>query len=239
MGDYIYIPVMTELTGAAVDPSSDGVLTNLNTSVTTSNTAITVDVWWEVPVSMDDSVKRQTQVSGLLEKLADNAAYAWKKKLDGDTCALFSSLTSTWRGSDGQTFTDDLLLSIMEGLDEADIPADRSCVGDPSMVADMRKIDKFMTFDYSTNPLRIAGYRGRIDAYDLPVFVTNNLTAATTGNYGAVLHREAIGLAVQSPMDVETWREPRRHADVINTSGFYGVDVIRATFGAYFYTRKS
>mgnify|MGYP001590740999 FL=1 len=127
----------------------------------------------------------------------------------------------------------------MEGLDEADIPEERALVGDPSLIADCRKIDKFMTFDYSTNPLRTAGYRGRIDAYDLPVFYTNNLTAATTGNYGVLIHKDAIGVGVQSPMDVEAWREPRRHADVINTSGFYGVDVLRATFGAYFYTRKS
>jgi len=87
--------------------------------------------------------------------------------------------------------------------------------------------------------LRVAGYRGRVDAYDLPVFVTNNLTAATTGNYGALQHKDAIGVGIQSPMDVESWREPRRHSDIINTSGFYGVDVLRSTFGAYFYTRKS
>lgn len=239
MGDYIYIPVFTELSGAAVDPSSDGVITNLKTTVFTSNTSITIDVWWEVPVAIDDSVKRQTQIPGLLEKLSQNAAYGWRKKLDSDTTALFSSLTSTWAGTDGQIFTDDLLIDIMEGLDEASIQPERSLVADPSVLADARKIDKFMTFDYSTSPLRMAGYRGRIDAYDLPVFITNNLTATTTGNYCAVLHKEAIGLAVQSPMDVETWREHRRHADVINTSGFYGVDVIRSTFGAYFYSRKS
>ena len=105
------------------------------------------------------------------------------------------------------------------------------------MIADMRKIDKFMTFDYSTNPLRMAGYRGMIDAYGLPVYMTNNLTATTTGNYGALIHKQAIGLAVQSPMDVERWREHKRHSWIINTSGFYGVDVIASTYGAYFYTR--
>ena len=128
----------------------------------------------------------------------------------------------------------------MEGLDEADIPESRAMVCDPSTIADMRKIDKFMTFDYTTSPLRLAGYRGRIDAYGLPVFMTNNLTAATTGNYGAILAKEAIGLIVQSPMDVEKWREPLRHSWIVNTSGFYGVDVLRASpSGAYFYTRKS
>uniref|UniRef100_A0A6M3KLD0 Putative capsid protein n=1 Tax=viral metagenome TaxID=1070528 RepID=A0A6M3KLD0_9ZZZZ len=239
MGDYIYIPLMLELTGAAVDPSGDSAITNLKTAITDTAVGITIDIWWEIPVAVDDSVARQTQVPGLLEKAANNAAYGWKKKLDGDTAALFSSLTSTWAGSDGQTFTDDLLLDIMEGLDEADIPTERALVCDPSTIADLRKIDKFMSFDYSTNPLRLAGYRGMIDPYGLPVYMTNNLTApASAGNYGAVLHKEAIGLAVQSPMDVEKWREPRRHSWIINTSGFFGVDVLRATFGAYFYTRK-
>ncbi len=239
MGDLITIPVMKELSGAQVDVSTDGVLSNVNATMTNSAVTITIDVWWEVPVQVDDSVARQTQVPGLLEKGADNAAYAWKKKLDGDTTALYSSLTNTWAGTDGQTFTDDLLLSIMEGLDEADISPERSIVGDPSMIADMRKIDKFMTFDYSTNPLRLAGFRGTIDAYGLPVFMTNNLTVASVGNYGAVIHKESIGLAVQSPMDVERWREPRRHSWIINTSGFYGVDMLRSEFGAFFYTRSS
>ena len=236
-GDYLYIPIFTELTGAAVDVTSEGVITNMNTDFTTTPTGITIDVWWEVPVQVDDSVTRQTQVPGLLEKAAENAGYTWKKKLDGDTTALFSSLTPTWAGTDGQTFTDDLLLDIMEGLDEADIPEARSLVCDPSTLTDMRKIDKFMSFDYSTNPLRKAGYRGMIDAYGLPVYMTNNLTDAGTGNYGAVLSKEAIGMIVQSPMDVEKWREPLRHSWIINTSGFYGVDVIRSTFGAFFYTR--
>lgn len=238
-GDKLYIPLMSEQTGAAVDVTTDGVFTNMNTDAFGTATSITVDVWWEVPVQVDDSVARQTQIPGLLEKKADDAAYAWRKKLDGDTAALFSSLTSNWAGNDGQTFSDDLLVELMEGLDEADIPPERAVVGDPSMIADMRKIDKFMTFDYSTSPLRMAGYRGRIDAYAMPVFSTNNLTAAATGNYAAILHKDAIGLGLQSPMDVERWREPRRHSWVINTSGFYGVDVLRSTFGAYFYTRKS
>ena len=238
-GDKLWITVGSEPTGSDADVTSDGVLTNMNTDFFGTAVSITIDAWKECPVQIDDSSRKQTQIPSLLEKKAKDAAYAWQKKIDSDVAALFSSLTSTWSGSDGQTFSDDILLDLMEGLDEADIPAERALTGDPSMIADMRKIDKFMTFDYSTNPLRVAGYRGRVDAYDLPVFVTNNLTAATTGNYGALQHKDAIGVGIQSPMDVESWREPRRHSDIINTSGFYGVDVLRSTFGAYFYTRKS
>jgi len=238
-GEKLWITVGSEPTVSDVDVTTDGVLTNMNTDFFETAVAITIDAWKECPVQIDDSSKKQTQIPSLLEKKAKDAAYAWQKKIDSDVAALFSSLTSTWAGSDGQTFSDDILLDLMEGLDEADIPAERALTGDPSMIADMRKIDKFMTFDYSTNPLRVAGYRGRVDAYDLPVFVTNNLTAATIGNYGALQHKDAIGVGIQSPMDVESWREPRRHSDIINTSGFYGVDVLRSSFGAYFYTRKS
>lgn len=241
IGDTLNIPVMKELTGAAVDVTSEGVFTNMNTAFTESAESITISTWWEVPVQVDDSVARQTQVPGILEKKADDAAYAWKKKLDLDVGALYSGLRSNWAGTEGQTFTDDLLIDIMEGLDEADVPEQRAIVGDPSMLADMRKIDKFMTFDYTTNPLRLAGFRGTIDAYGLPVYMTNNLTGApSTGNYGAILNKEAIGLIVQSPMDVEKWREPGRHSWIINTSGFYGIALLRAApSGAFFYTRKA
>ena len=238
-GDKLWITIMSELTVSNVDVTADAVLTNMNTDFLGTAVSVTIDTWKEVPVQIDDSSKKQTQIPELLAQKVKDAAYAYNKNLDNAVCALYSSLTSTWAGSDGQTFTDDLLLSIMEGLDEADIPEERALVGDPSTIADARKIDKFMTFDYTTNPLRAAGYRGRIDAYDLPVFYTNNLTAATTGNYGVVIHKDAIGVGLQSPMDVEAWREPRRHSDVVNTSGFYGIDVLRSTFGAYFYTRKS
>ena len=238
-GDKLYIPLMAELTVADVDVSTDAVLTAAaaNTFFGTAVT-ITIDTWKECPVAIDDSSKKQTQIPNLLAQRVKDAAYAWNKTLDAAIAATFSSLTATWAGSDGQTFTDDLLVEIMEGLDETDIPEERALVTDPSGIADMRKIDKFMTFDYTTNPLRAAGYRGRIDAYDLPVFYTNNLTDTTIGNYGAILHKDAIGVALQSPMDVEAWREGRRHSDIINTSGFYGIDVLRSTFGAYFYTRK-
>lgn len=241
-GDILHIPVMVELVASDVAVDSDQIFTNISANSDafgTTATTITIDKWKEVPVILDDSTARQTQVPGLLEKAANNAAYTFKKVVDSEVTALFSTLTSTWAGSDGQTFTDDILIDLMEGLDEADIPPDRSLITDPSGIADMRKIDKFMTFDYSTNPLRLAGYRGMIDAYGLPVFVTNNLTATTTGNYGALVHKECIGLIMQSPMDVERWREGRRHSWLINTSGFYGADVIRSTFGAYFYTRSS
>src|SRR3990167_3137183 len=62
-GDVLNIPVLAELTGAAVDVTTTGVLTNMNTTFTTTAETITIYTWWEVPVQVDDSTARQTHVS--------------------------------------------------------------------------------------------------------------------------------------------------------------------------------
>jgi hypothetical protein len=128
----------------------------------------------------------------------------------------------------------------MEALDEGDVPREnRSLVGDPSMLADLYKIDKYMSYDYTAHPIgTTGGYKGTITAYSLPVFITNHLTAATTGNYGVLIHRDAIGLAIQSAPDVEKWRAADRHSDIVNISSIWGEDELRDAFGIPFYTRS-
>lgn len=239
-GDKIWIPVMSTLAASDVDPSStSAVLTAASRGVAETAEYITISYWKENPVMIDDSSAMQTQVGDLLGLIADNAAYGLEKAIDTTVNTLFASLTATWAGTDGQTFSDDIFINLIEGLDEADVPrSNRALVVDPSTVADIYKIDKFMTFDYSTNPFATEGYIGRINAYQTPVYITNNLYGSTTGAYGALLHKEAIGVVLQSGVKVEKWREPTRHANVINSSCFYGTDVVRVTFGNYFYTRK-
>ncbi len=240
IGDKIFIPVMAELSGGAVDVTATSVLTNVNTSAATTAVSITIDTWWEVPVQIDDSVKQQTQVGNLLEIMALNAAYALEKKIDTDVNTLYSTLaSSSVQGSDGQTFTDDLLIALQEGLDELDVPrTDRSLIGDPSTVADIYKIDKFMTFDYTRQTFSTDGFVGMIPAYNIPFFVTNNLVDAGTGNYGVLLHRDALGLVIQGGLTVEKWRESKRHSDFVNISAMFGSDELRDTFGKAFYTRS-
>lgn len=242
MGYKAWIPVLTELTAYTVDPTTTAAINNMNTAVTTTVASITIDHWKEVPINIDDSVKKQTQVGDLLGKLADNAAYALEKSIDGEVMALFSALQNTRGvyGSDGQTFSDDILIAMMEAMDEDDVPREgRSLVGDPSTLADCYTIDKFMNFDYTTKPLGgMDGYRGTVNAYNIPFYVTNHLTSYTVGNYGCLLHPDAIGLVIQSGPTVEKWRHNAAHTDVVNVSSFWGENEIRDLFGYAFYTRK-
>jgi len=250
LGDDVNIPVLTTLSTGTVDTTTTAVISgNVNTGVLTAAEAITIDHWEEAPVILDDSTRRQTQVKNILEEAASNAAYALEKSMDTDVAELFKGLNSdTYANSDGATFTDDTLITIMETLDTADVPVDnRSMVGDPSTLADCYKIDKFMTYDYSKNPLGqqvksvggTGGYRGTIVAYDLPLYITNNLEDVGTGNAGAVLHRDAIALVIQDGPDVESWRHHAAHCDVINITMLWGEDEIRNLFGIPFYTRSA
>ena len=239
-GYVVYIPVMRTQTAVDVDPHVSFLGVADARGFGTTNASIEVAYWKENPVLIDDSTALQTNVPDLLNIAADNASYGLLEAIDTTVNGLYNTTTATWRGSDGQTFDDDLLISLMEGLDEANVPrAGRSLIGDPSMVADIYKIDKFMSYDYNQTTFTTDAFRGKINAYNLPVFVSNNLEATTTGNYGILMHPDCIGVVIQSAPKVESFRVPEQHSDCINISAFYGCAVVRSTFGAYFYTRKS
>lgn len=238
VGELLYIPVLKGLTAAAVSLSADFGATawaNMNTTMFTTHASITVDQWYECPLIIDDGSLLQTQIPDLLDRGAKRSGYEIAVKIDTKVNSLFNSMTTTWIGSDGQTFSDDILIALMEGLDEADVPrSNRSLVVDPSCLADMYKIDKFVHKDYNQT---LTGEIGRTP-YGDPILVTNNLSSAATGHYGALLHKEAIGAVIQMPPKVVRFRWEPRHSDVINVSAIYGAGVVKATFGADFYTRK-
>ncbi len=237
IGNKVWIPILTTQTASVVDVTTDwGGTSNshMGTDTFGSVASITVDKWYEAPVQMSDGEALQTQVPGLLQKMASNAGYQIAKVIDEEVNDLFASLTTTWRGSDGQTFTDNLLISLMEGLDEAEVPRnERTLIIDPSVLADMYKIDKFVHRDYNQV---LTGEIGKTP-YGDPILMSNNLNDAGTGNDCALLHREAIGAVIQMPPKVEFFRYASRHSDVINTSAIFGADVLRSTFGVVFYSR--
>jgi hypothetical protein len=235
MGDVLHIPVGSSLTAGAVDVTSDygG---NMNTDWGSTAETLTIDKWYECPVQVDDGTAMQTQINDIVNRLGVRSAYEINKTVDTDVNGLFSSLTSTWAGSDGQSFTDDLCIALMEGLDESDVDrTDRRFIIDPSVIADMFKIDKFVNRDYG---MTLSGEIGRTP-YGDTILKTNNLTAATTGNYCAYSHMTAIGIAIQKIPGVTITPWPQRHSTVVNVDTIWGSDVLRSTFGAYFYSRKS
>ena len=236
-GDTLYIGKTNTVTATEVVVGQKG--TALNPFNTTGVT-LTIDQWFEAPVDIDTMTRRQTHVD--LEGLAAlEAAYAIAKKIDTTVCDLFSSLggysTSAY-GSDGQTFTDDIAVYLKETMDEADVPdANRTWVIDPSVLADMLKIDKYLSEQWARKGAVISGMIGN-SIYGGTVRVTNNLTAATTGSYACLLHKKAIAGAAQ--INKETWTEwyKELHQTRYHCEALWGVIELQDTFGIPFFTRK-
>ena len=236
MGDTLYIPQTNTLAATEVTIGTEGVQGNpFNTSAIT----LTIDKYFEKPVTVDYMSRRQSQVN-LVSKAEDESSYAISKKIDSTLCDLFSALNGgTIRGTDGSAWTDDILIAAVEEVDEEDIPEEnRVWVSDPSVKADILKIDKFVRNDYFASDAVVTGMF-RKDIYGAPLLVTNNLTAVSsgTGSYGVYMHRDALAIAIQQNLDVDRVEQPLKHQLVINTTALWGVVELRDIGGVPIYTR--
>lgn len=240
-GDILNIAKINTVTATEVTVGSKASALNpFNTSAGT----ITINQWYEAPVDIDTMSILQTHID-MEGQAANEAAYAVKVNMDSYVASLFSSCnagTAAVYGSDGQTLTDDILLDLLETLMENDIPQDDrlELVLDPSGLVDIMKIDKFISQQYGTvGPVK-NGKIGKSPIYNCMVRVTNNLTATTTGAYGIMAHRTALGGAAQI-LPEYVWREwyKELHQIRFQAEVLYGASEIRDAWGYCFYTRKS
>ena len=232
-GYKVTIPVMSEVTDSAVTPGT------VPTAISTlgSVVEITVDQWRVAPVEISDMANIEDH-AGYLEKAAKSCAYRIGKRVDTSLGALFQYLANdVVEGSDGQILTDDIILSLMDYLDEGDVPEDDRCIIlDPSSKVDLLKIDKFVRNDYVRQPVVPTGQFGNI--YNMGVFITNNLTDAGTGNYGVMMHRDALGLVIQNNPRTQAIHIAQEFRTLLLVDVIYGVGELRDTFGKSFYTRS-
>jgi len=233
-GRLVYIPAVNEVTDAEITPG---------TALTPSDAAgtpvsVTIDQWRGAAAEISDMADIEDGAS-YLQNAAKSCAYRIAKRVDTKLSSLFSTLSGdSVEGSDGQTFTDEIFQSLVEGLDEADIPGDDRClIGDPSTRIDMYNIDKFIRTDYVREAVIPTGKIGQL--YNAPIFITNNVTAATTGNYGVYMQRDALALVIQNAARTQIVKDTLKFRTVIQVDIIFGVGELRDTFGKSFYTRKS
>jgi len=234
-GSVVNIPVFTEGTTSEVTPGTVPTAVNL---VGTS-ASITVNRWRKIATEISDMAQIEDLVD-YFKGAAESLSYSIIKDVDTYLGTLFSGLNgSTPYGTDGQTFTDAIFRALVETLDEADVPDDgkRVLIGDPSFKADVNNVDKYISTDFVRTPVVPQGRIGQI--YNTEVFQTNNLTAATTGNYGVLMHKNALGLVIQENPRSQVVPMPQEFRTLLIVDVIYGAQEIRDTFGISFYTRKS
>ncbi len=233
-GQTVSIPVINEPTAYEVQP---GVALTVSNMVGTPLT-LTVNKWYGARTEVHEMADIENKPA-YLDATAAGCAYSLAKEVDRTLGYLFSTLSTSLGvyGSDGQTFTDDMLIEINEGLDEADVPPERVCVSDPSVKADALKIDKFVSIDYTKTPVVPTGKFGTW--YDMEIYFTNNLTQASIGNYGAVFSKNAMGIVIQANPYSQRIPEPKLHTITYQAKTLWGVGELQETCGRAFYTRKT
>lgn len=235
MGDTLYITRSQAITATEVTIGTEGV----QSDPTASGPTLTIDQYWEAPVTVDYMSRRQSHID-VVAMGVDESAYAISKKIDTTLATLFSALNEgTIRGVDGSAWTDNVLIAAVEEVDEADVPEEnRVWIGDPSVKADIMKIDKFVRSDYfASDAIPSGGFRK--DIYGAPLLTTNNLVAVSsgTGSYGVYMHKDALAIAISENLDVDRVEQPLKHQIVINTTALWGVVELRDTSGVPIYTR--
>lgn len=235
-GDTVNIGVLNTVTATEVVVGTKASSLDIATG---SKKQLVMNQWYEAPVDIDTMTIAQSQIDWQSQAQKEGA-YAIAKNMDTYVATLFSALAGgSVAGSDGNTVDDELLLSLKQYLDEADVPMDndRYLIIDPSALVDLLKIDKFIQAQYVTTGAVANGKIGTTPLYGCNVLVTNNLTAATTGAYGVMMHRRAIAGAAQI-MDTYVLPYPDLHQVRYSTDVLFGAVEVRDTFGRAFYTRS-
>lgn len=233
-GDTLYIPQTNVVVATEITIGTEGVQSNpFNTTAVT----LSIDQYWEAPVTIDYMSRRQSQVD-IVSKAEVESAYAIAKKVDSTICGRFEALSDgSGYGTDGSAVTDNVLIQAVEELDNADVPEEsRTWIFDPSVKADLLKIDKFVRSDYfAGDTIPTGGFRK--DIYGAPLLITNNLTVNSTGNFAVYAHKDAIAIVISESMDVDRVDQPLKHQLVLNTSSLWGSCELRDDFGVHIKTR--
>mgnify|MGYP001557776940 CR=1 FL=1 len=234
-GEILYIPKTNTATAYEVVVGTASTASNpLNTAAVT----LTIDQWYDVKTPIDDMTARQSEID-LFAIARKESVYALTKKMDTSVNTLFSALNgSTVLGTDGTAVTDDVLLSAWETLGENDAPMEgRAIIVNPATVVDFMKTEKLVNQLYGAGNPTTAGFRGFHKVYGIPIYMTNNLTAATVGAYAAMIHKECIGFVAQEEPESEIYDVPIEHQEYVLCTALWGVIEVRDTFGVPFYTR--
>ena len=235
-GDTLYIGKTNTVSATEVvvgTPSAAGNPFN------TANVTLVINKWFDAKIPIDDMSARQTHIDVWSEARRE-AIYAISKQVDTTVNALFQDLNgSTVLGTDGGTITDAVLLSAWETLSKNDVPEeDRFIITNPSGIVDFMKEEKLVSTMYGMEGPVNKGFRGFHKVYGMPVYMTNNLTNATTGAYAVMAHKDAIAGAMQEEPEVELYDVPTEHQVYLLVTGLWGAIEKRDTFGVPIFTRS-
>lgn len=229
-GDVIHVPSVDEIDATAKSASTD-VTATANTE---GEIQIAIDQHFYTAVKIEDIAKIQAQAD-LMSIYTEAIGYGVSKKMDATLAALGANFSQT-TGATNTAITDAVILRSIQYLDDANAPlTNRHFVIKPSAKKDILSLDKFVLFQ---NTGSVDGgsrvLNGRIgEVYGVEIGVTTQIaqSASPVTNENMMFHRDAIGLATQQTVRVQTQYKLESLATLLVADAIWGVKEMRDTFG--------
>ena len=229
-GDVIHIPNLANVTAVTKTPG-----TPLTAAANTeTEDTITVDQWKAVYMVIEDMTKAQSNYD-LMKLYTDKIGFALAEAIDTSIAGLYSGLSQSV--SAAAALEDSEVITAVGYLDAANAPRDdRAFVIHSEVMADLRGVDKFITYDNTgSKGVQTGAANGLVaNVYGVDVYMSNNIVeAAGTPNilHNLMFHKEAFGLALQKAPSVESDRSLSNVGDELLGQTLYGVAELRDTFG--------
>lgn len=230
-GKTVTVPIYPKSTAAALTEGTP--LTN--TAISTSGATLTI-----AEVGLMTSVTDLSMVASASNVVADIGRLfgeAIARKMDQDLTALFG----TFSAGVGDRTTAITAAKIFEAVAKLraegyDTTNDCAIILHPLIAYDLKST---ITSTFAA-PASMVGNSALENGYvgmlaGVPVYETSNIAIDTNaGDYnGAIIHRDALGLAVQADINIETQRQAALRGWDIVGSARYGVGVLNGAAGQY------
>jgi hypothetical protein len=254
-GDTIHVPkptrgaVAAKVSGQAVTMQSD----------VESEVVILIDQHFEYSRFIEDITEKQA-LNSMRAFYTGDAGYALAKKVDtdlqnlgtglGDGTKVAAPATADWvnsavlinggsgsltpfvaAGGSGTAFDDAAFRSLVQKMDDADVPMDnRSFVVPPSMRNVMLGIDRYVSSDFVGGTGVETGLIGEL--YGVKVYVTTACPVIEAGVKAAtLLHKDTYVHAEQLAVRSQSQYKQEFLADLFTSDTIYGVQVMRPDAG--------
>jgi len=238
-GKSIYIPTLSNL--SAIDKVANSQVTLQ--APTESSVNLTIDQHKHVAFLVEDILAAQASYN-LMSEYTSKAGYALKKAVDTSIANLATGFSQS-SGTYNTTITTSAVLTAVQTLDDADVPQnDRVWVLKPHAVNDLRTISDYTRYDgtgyagaaesggIGNGKVRPNGLVGRL--YNADVYMTTQVYNSGTSISNMYMHKEAIALAMQKNVRVQSQNRIDYLGDLVVADVLYGVLERRDTAGVEF-----
>ena len=234
-GESVTLGVMPRFEAKDVNIST-GAFNYDATSVTAA--VVRMDKNKAVGFSIPEATLTQSKVD-MKSAFAEAAGIALADSIDGELCELFASMTENSAGSLGADLTDAYVLAALQKLVEAYVPIDN--VNDLVMVlpgsqfAAIKALKGYTRYSINAGSSNAEGGADIVPSIDTlygieVVFRSDSALTVTGGKYGALMHRDAVGVAVskQFSMRPPQYLQGSTNVEMV-ASGIFGINLLDAT----------